>query len=86
MDYKYKLDRTTPFFYKYNQVNGFIETFMKVKFKNDNDEFVYGSIKNVTPTTLKKSFVLEVPKEIKSSKEAYLSINIRNKEYVYKLI
>jgi len=65
-------------------VNEFAKSFIKIKYI-DNGEIKYDSINNVTPANLKNKLVLESTNKIKNSQELYLSITIRNKEYLINL-
>ena len=81
MDYDYKIDETVPFFTKNQTFNKFIETFMKIKYINDGQEY-YEKIKNVTPKNMQNKFALQISKKALESSSVYLSIIIRNKEYL----
>jgi len=85
MDYKYEFDYDVPFFTHSTTFNTLISTFMKLKYKNDENKFVYEKIENVTPTKLKKKIAIETTNKINNSSEVYLSFVIRNKEYLISL-
>ena len=84
MDYEYKIDESIPFFAKKQDINKFIETFMKIKYIKSGKEY-YEKIKNVTPKNMPTKFVLQVSKKALDSTKVYLSIIIRNKEYLIEI-
>lgn len=84
MDYEYKIDESIPFFTKKQDINKFIDTFMKIKYIKGGKEY-YENIKNVTPKNMQNKFALQVPKDALDSPKAYLSIIIRNKEYLIEI-
>lgn len=83
-DYEYEIDKEVPFYETAKTVDGFLENFAKLKYIDNNNEKV-DNIKNITPSKLKGKIVLEVPSKVRESKEVYLTITIRNKEYSIKL-
>ena len=62
--------------------SNFVETFAKVLYKNNANEYQYSMVKNVTPSRLNNTVVLEVDDYIMDSQEVSLSFKIRNKEYL----
>ncbi|MBE6157038.1 MAG: DUF4352 domain-containing protein [Firmicutes bacterium] len=84
LDYSYNIDKETPYYEHSSTVNEFAKSFIKIKYI-DNGEIKYDSINNVTPANLKNKLVLESTNKIKNSQELYLSITIRNKEYLINL-
>ena len=84
MDYTFKIDEKIPFFAKKQDINKFIETFMKIKYIKEGKEN-YGKIKNVTPKNMQNKFALQIPKEALEATKAYLAIIIRNKEYLIEI-
>lgn len=85
MDYKHEFDYNAPFFTHSTTFNTLISTFMKIKYKNDNNEFVYEKIENVTPNKIKDKIAIETTNKINNSNEVYLAFIIRNKEYLIKI-
>lgn len=85
LDYNYSIDKTSAFALKGKSFSTFIETFGKVLYKNIAGEYQYSNIKNVTPSKLKNTIVLEVDDYILNSEEVALSFIIRNKEYLVTL-
>ena len=85
MDYIYDIDSEIPFYQHSKNINTFIKTFMKIKYIDNNNEEKYVSVEDATPNNLKGKIVLKTNKEIENSKNIYLSIIIRNKEYLVKL-
>lgn len=84
LDYNFLLDKETPY-YKYStSINTFVNTFVKIKYLEDEEEKYY-QVKNVTPNKLKDKIVLETTNKIKNTKELAISITIRNKEYLINL-
>jgi len=84
MDYKYYISKDA-IFYKYStSIKTFIDTFMKVKYKI-NDEYKYANAKNATPIKMEDKIAIETTNEIKKASEIYISITIRNKEYLIKM-
>jgi len=85
MDYKYEIDDKIPYYNHSKNINTFIKTFMKIKYIDNNDEEKYVNVEDATPNNLKEKIVLKTAKDIEKSKNVYLSITIRNKEYLVKL-
>lgn len=85
MDYIFELDNTIPFYNYSNNINTFVKTFMKVKYIDRDNKEKYASIKNVTPNKLKNQIVVEVTNKVQESSEIYISLIIRNKEYLVKI-
>ena len=83
-DYEFKLDESVPYYSYSSSINKFVENFVKVRYLVK-DEYLYGTVKNVTPSDLTNKLVLEVPKELKDSSSIYLVMIIRNKEYRIKV-
>ena len=85
MDYKYEFDYNMAYFSNTTSFNSFIKSFLKVKYKNNDNEYKYSNINNITPSRLTNKIVIETTNKIKNSEEVFLSIIIRNKEYLIKL-
>lgn len=83
-DYKYDLDKETPFSVNNKTFNSFIEKFIKVKYKIGEEE-KYSKITNVTPNNLKNKMVIEVDNLIRNSEKIQIAIIVRNKEYLVNL-
>ena len=81
MNYDYKIDNTIPFYNNANNFNKFINYFMKIKYVKDGTEY-YNNINNVTPDNLVNVFALETTNDIVDADNIYLSIIVRNKEYL----
>ena len=84
LDYEYELDNSVPFINTSKTINGFMNYFAKKK-KKKNDEYFYSKVKDVTPNNINNKVVLEVTSDILTSDEIYLSIIIRNKEFLINL-
>ena len=84
LDYEYELDNSVPFINTSKTINGFMNYFAKIKYKK-NDEYFYSKVKDVTPNNINNKVVLEVTSDILTSDEIYLSIIIRNKEFLINL-
>lgn len=85
MDYEFTLDETIPFYSRTSGINKFIDNFAKIRYYDDNDQIKYTTVNNVTPSNLKDKLVLEVDKIINDSNSVFLSIVIRNKEYLIRI-
>ena len=84
LNYSYNLDQSTPFAKTSSTINGFINFFVKIKYKiNDEEKIV--KCDGFTPNNLKNKLVIQTTSEIKESKELTLIITIRNKDYQIKL-
>ncbi len=84
LDYDFNLDQDCPY-YKYSKtLESFINNFVKIKYKY-NEEEIYGTVSNVTPNNLENKIILEVSKDIEEAEEVSLIIRVRNKEYSIKL-
>lgn len=84
LDYKYEIDNKIPFYGVSQKANKFIETFMKIKYK-ENNEIVYAKVYDVTPNKLDGKIAIETTNKIKNSDLLELSFIIRNKEYIIKV-
>jgi len=84
MNYEYKLDEKTPFAKTSKSIDGFINSFIKVKYKAG-EEYKYAKARSVTPSKLTNQIVIETTDEIRNSEELFVAIIIRNKEYLVKL-
>ncbi len=84
INYAFKLDDTVPYYESYKSVNSFANHFLKVKYTYNKEEKI-ANVSDVTPEKLKDKLVLQTTKEIKDSSNIYLTINVRNKEYLIKL-
>lgn len=82
LDYSYQIDKNSSFALKGSSFSNFVETFAKVLYKNNANEYQYSMVKNVTPSRLNNTVVLEVDDYIMDSQEVSLSFKIRNKEYL----
>ena len=82
--YEYLLDNNVPFYKTSKTLSGLISNFGRLYYLNDN-EMLYSSINNFTPDNLKDKIVLEVSESIATSNEVYLSLLIRNKEYLIRI-
>ena len=82
LDYSYQIDKNSSFALKGRSFSNFVETFAKVLYKNNANEYQYSMVKNVTPSRLNNTVVLEVDDYIMDSQEVSLSFKIRNKEYL----
>lgn len=78
LDYKLNIDDTAKL------EKSFFSQFCKIKYKKGKEEYTL-DVKNITPSELKGKVVLQVDNKIKTSGEFYLSITIRNKEYLIKI-
>ncbi len=85
LDYEFNLDKEAPYSLYSQSINKFIENFAKLKYL-DGSKMVYTTVSNVTPNNLKGQIVLEVTSKLYATKEAYLAIIIRNKEYLIKIV
>lgn len=83
-DYDYIIDENIPFYSYSSTITSFINSFVKVRYLNNN-ETVYATVKNITPTNLKDKIILEVSNKIKNTQELAISFIIRNKEYIVKI-
>lgn len=81
LDYEYNIDNNVPFYKTSQTINGFINYFIKVKYIIDENAY-YSSVSNSTPSKLNNKIVLETTNKINSADNVYLSIIIRNKEYL----
>ena len=81
LDYKLNIDENAPFYTKSSNINKFINTFMKIKYVKNGREYL-SNIKNVTPSNLTDKFAIEIPVESLDAEKLYISIIIRNKEYL----
>lgn len=81
IDYNYIIDKDVPFNMYSSDINKFADCFIKVKYLED-EEYKYALIENITPNKLKNKLVLETTNKIKNSDEVFISIIIRNKEYL----
>jgi len=84
MDYDYTIDKDIPFYKYSSSINGFVESFIKIRYK-ENTEVKYSTISNVTPNNLKNKIVIETTNKIVDSEDVKISIIIRNKEYLINL-
>lgn len=84
MDYDYNLDQNVAFYNYSKNINKFIDSFVKIKYIKNDDEYYY-SIRDVTPSNLKDKIILETTSDISNATELFLSIVIRNKEYLINL-
>ena len=84
LDYKYNLSEEIPFYKVSTNINGFIKHFIKIKYRKE-ENILISEVKDVTPAKLKNKIVLETTNEINDAKEIYVSIVIRNKEYLIKI-
>lgn len=84
-DYNFKLDKEVPYARYNKNISTFIEKFMKVKYKDENNMDKYSNIINVTPDNLKGKLVVEVDEEVNLSSEYSIAFIIRNKEYLIRL-
>ena len=78
----YKLDKSSPYKNTSSSFSTFLSNFGRIRYLNSNNEYEYSELVNVTPTKLKNTFVFEVNNNFTSSEEVYLSITVRNKEYL----
>lgn len=84
-DYEFNLDNTIPFYSVTSRVKKFVDSFVKVRYYDENDKPQYATVNNVTPNRLTKQIVLEVDSKVADSSNVALSITIRNKEYLIKI-
>ncbi len=80
-DYDYQIDETIPFYSNLSTVKNFIDSFAKVKYTINGEEFKADAV-DITPNTLKGKLVIETTNKILEATEVSLAITIRNKEYV----
>lgn len=85
LDYKYEFDYEVPFYNHSTKFNNLINSFMKIKYKDENDKDVYATIKNITPNKLDGKIVIETTNKIEKSNDINISFVIRNKEYLVKI-
>lgn len=85
MDYKSELDYSMPFYTHTSNINSIVSSFMKVKYKDDNNKLVYANVKDFTSQKLKNKLVVETTNKINDSSEVYISFIVRNKEYLVKV-
>ena len=83
-DYEYTLDKEAPYALHSVLLNKLMQNFGRIQYLKDN-KLVYASIKDVTPNNMKKQVAFETTRDIETSKEVYLSLIIRNKEYTYRI-
>lgn len=81
LDYEYNIDKNVPFYKTSQTINGFINYFIKVKYTIDSKEY-YSNVSNSTPSKLNGKIVLETTDKINEADNIYLSLIIRNKEYL----
>lgn len=84
LDYTFELDSEIPFYNYSKNINTVISTFAKIKYI-ENEKEVYADIENITPSKMKNQIAIKTTSKIKNSKDVYLSITIRNKEYLIKI-
>ena len=84
LGYKFDLDKTVPFYTNAADVTTFASTFFKIRYSYE-DEDVLETIENVTPNSDKSKLVFEVNRKVREANHLWLSIIIRNKEYLIKL-
>jgi len=84
LDYEYVIDKEVPYYRHSNNVNTFMTNFGKIKYIIEDEEY-YLNVNAITPSNLKEKIVLEVSNKIKKAEEIFLTITIRNKEYLIKL-
>ncbi len=80
----FELDQNIPFYTANSNISSFANNFLKIRYLKDS-KTVYSTVKNVTPSKLKNTIVLEVTKEVKDTHNLDLAIIVRNKEYIIKL-
>lgn len=64
--------------------NDFINKYVKIKYKYNNCTYTQ-EINNITPVNIKNEIYLSTTESLKDASEISLVINVRDKEYVYKL-
>lgn len=85
LNYDFKLDENSAYSIRNKTISKFAENFMKVRYKDDFDEYQYSKAKNVTPKNLQDVLVLEIDDVVEKSSTYALSIIIREKEYLITL-
>lgn len=84
LDYNYNLDNSISYYKHSTNIKTFINDFVKLRYEEE-DKAVYETVKDVTPSNLENKLVLEIPNKVDSLDSYYLSIIVRNKEYLIKL-
>lgn len=84
LGYNFNIDKTVPFYNDAVDVTTFASTFFKIRYSYE-DEVALEIIKDVTPKSDKSKLVFEVNKKVRNANHLWLSIIIRNKEYLVKL-
>ena len=84
LGYEFNIDKSVPFYSYSSDISTFASTFFKIRYSYE-DEDVQETVKNVTPNSDKSKIILEVNRKIKDASHLWLSIIIRNKEYLIKI-
>ena len=84
LGFDYSLDENAPFAKTSKTVAGLVARFARIYYLKDS-KMIYSTINNRTPVNLTDRVILEVTNNISSSKEVYISLIIRNKEYLVRV-